>query len=83
MSQQSRFPTAINPDGAAILDVERGSISMLNTTGSYIWQGLQRGESISSIAGSLALTTGESSLAVMRDVEDFVDELKHRGLISE
>ncbi|WP_390891617.1 PqqD family protein [Edaphobacter flagellatus] len=56
---------------------------MLNTTGSYIWQGLQRGESISSIAGSLALTTGESSLAVMRDVEDFVDELKHRGLISE
>lgn len=68
-------------DGAAILDIERGLISTLNPTGAYVWQGLQRGESLETIIANLARETGEESLFVERDVREFVEDLKQKRLL--
>ena len=71
-----------NEDGAAILDTKRGTISTLNPTGAYIWQALERGESVETIAASLARETGEHVDTVKRDLREFVESLKEQELFS-
>jgi len=75
--------TVVDRDGAAILDIERGQVSTLNSTGAYVWQGLQRGESRETIIANLAGETGEESLLVERDVREFVEDLKQKRLLPE
>jgi hypothetical protein len=71
-----------NHDGGAILDIEHDSISTLNPTGAYVWQGLQRGDSVDTIIANLAHETGEQPLLVEHDVREFVEDLKRRQLLS-
>jgi hypothetical protein len=77
----SHLHTVADPDGAAILDIERGSISTLNPTGAFVWQGLERGEAPEAIIVSLARETGEDVIAVERDVRDFIESLKNQHLL--
>lgn len=74
--------TIVNEDGAVILDTRLGTISTLNTTGAYIWQALERGDSLEAIAASLAQETGEQIDVVKRDVREFMDSLKSQQLLS-
>ena len=78
----SHLRTAANADGAAILDTEAGRISTLNTTGTYVWNALQRGEDIEAIAANLARETGEQIERVKKDLRDFLDALKKLNLLS-
>jgi hypothetical protein len=71
----------VDQDGAAILDIRQGTISSLNPTGAYVWQALERGESLEAIAASLARETGEQIDAVMNDVRKFIDALKEKHLL--
>jgi len=71
----------VNDDGAVILDIERDSISTLNPTGAYVWQGLQRGELLETIIANLARDTGEEFLLVERDVREFIEDLKQKRLL--
>jgi hypothetical protein len=71
----------VNDDGAAILDIERDSISTLNPTGAYVWQGLQRGETLETIIANLARDTGEDALLVDHDVREFFDDLTKKHLL--
>jgi hypothetical protein len=71
----------VNEDGAVILDIGQGLISTLNPIGAYVWQGLQRGESLETIIANLARETGEESLMVERDVREFVENLKQKRLL--
>lgn len=80
-SENSSLHMIADADGAAILDIERGLISTLNATGSFIWQELRRGESKAAIAVSLAKETGEEPTVVERDVQAFIDDLKRRNLM--
>jgi Coenzyme PQQ synthesis protein D (PqqD) len=80
-SENSHLKTVVDQDGAAILDIERGQISTLNATGAYVWQGLQRGDSLKTIIANLVHETGEGVLIVERDVHQFLDELKHKHLL--
>ena len=73
--------SVVDRDGAAILDVERGLISTLNPTGGYVWKGLERGDVVETIIANLAQETGEDVAVVERDVHEFVDDLKRRGLL--
>jgi hypothetical protein len=75
------FKVVANQDGAAILDAERGSLSTLNPTGAYVWQRLQRGESLDNVVASLARETSEDSSVVERDVREFVEDLKRNYLL--
>jgi hypothetical protein len=79
--QHTHLRVIANQDGAAILDIKAGRISTLNTSGAYIWQALERGEDIESIAQGLSRDTGEQIEAVKKDVADFVDALKKQDLL--
>jgi len=80
-TQNSSLHMIADADGAAILDVERGLISTLNATGSFIWQELRRGESKAAVVASLARDTGADRAVVERDVEAFIDDLKRKDLL--
>jgi hypothetical protein len=73
--------TAFNQDGAAILDTERGVISTLNPTGAYIWKALQDGMSADEVILSLVQGTGEPVEMIERDVHEFLEALKGKGLL--
>ena len=68
--------------GAVILDIKRGLISTLNSTGAYIWQGLEREEPIETIVTNLVRETGGALADVERDVREFTETLKRAGLSS-
>jgi hypothetical protein len=76
------FRTVVNEDGAAVLDTHSGVITTLNTTGAYIWQALQRGDSAELIASNLARETGEDLAAIEPGVAAFLAELKDHDLWS-
>ncbi len=80
-NQHTHLRVIANQDGAAILDIEAGKISTLNPSGAYIWQALERGEDIESIAQGLARDTGEQIEAVKKDVADFIEALKKQDLL--
>jgi hypothetical protein len=79
--ENPNLQSILDQDGAVILDIERGLISTLNPIGAYVWQGLQRGESLGTIIVNLARETGEESLTVERDVREFVEDLKQKRLL--
>ena len=81
VSQTPNLKTIVGEDGAVILDIERDSMSTLNPTGGYVWQRLQRGETIETIIANLARETGEDSLVVEPDVREFVAELQRKQLM--
>jgi hypothetical protein len=79
--EDRRLRTVVDQDGGVILDIEHGLISTLNPTGAYVWQGLQRRESVETIISDLAHETGEEALTVERDVHAFVEDLKQKSLL--
>jgi Coenzyme PQQ synthesis protein D (PqqD) len=82
VNDNSHLRTIVNQDGAAVLDMKLGTIATLNATGSYVWQGLERGESLETIVINLSRDTGEQPEVVGRDVKRFVETLRARQLLS-
>ena len=78
----SHLRMVANEDGAAVLNTKSGSLSALNPTGAYVWRGLERGESVETIAENLARETGMPRETVEHDVREFVEALKKQGLTS-
>ena len=74
--------TIVNEDGAVLLDTKLGTISTLNTTGAYIWQALERGDSSETIATNLAHETAEQLDLVEQDVRQFIESLRAQKLLS-
>lgn len=70
-----------DPDGAAILDAKRGALARLNSTGSYVWQRLERGDPIEQIVRDLASDTGADTATVERDVQVFTEQLRAHHLL--
>jgi hypothetical protein len=73
----------VDHDGAVILDIERGTMLTLNSTGSYVWARLGQGKPIDEIIGELANETGSDPVAVDCDVRAFLDELKSKHLFTD
>jgi hypothetical protein len=78
--EKTHLHTVVDQDGAAILDIERGLITTLNPTGAYVWQGLERGETLERIVANLTRETGEDALVVERDVHQFFEALEENHL---
>jgi len=78
----SSFPTAINPDGASIMDISRNQITVLNSTGEFIWTRLQRGETIENVICELAELSNTSKDVVAADAQKFLDQLAIEHLLS-
>jgi hypothetical protein len=74
--------TIANQDGAVILNSAAGTITTLNSTGAFVWQGLERGESADMIAQNLARETGKEVTAIRYDLLEFIDSMKKAKLFT-
>jgi hypothetical protein len=74
--------TIANQDGAVILNFVAGTITTLNSTGAFVWQGLERGESADMIAQNLARETGKEVTAIRYDLLEFIDSMKKAKLFT-
>jgi len=74
ISPSPRLHSIVDSDGAAILDIEHGSLTRLNSTGSYVWERLLRGEPVSQIVLSLADETKTDVTIVQSDVDVFLEQ---------
>ena len=72
----------VDQDGAAILNSAAGTITTLNSTGAFVWQGLERGEDADMIAQNLARETGEEVDAIRKDLGEFIDAMKKEKLLT-
>ena len=79
--ENSYLQTVVDQVGVAILDIDRGQVSKLNPTGAFVWQRLQRGETIEEVIANLACETGEEIHVIERDVREFVEVLKEQRLL--
>jgi hypothetical protein len=77
----SHLHVVADQDGAAILNLERGEVSMLNPMGAQVWQRLQRGDTVGTIVADIAHDTDEDIQIVERDIREFVAMLKERCLV--
>jgi len=80
-NSHTHLRTIANQDGAAILDINAGRITTLNTSGGFIWQALEAGLDPECIAQDLSRDTGEPIETVKRDVADFIAALKKQDLL--
>lgn len=69
------------PDGAILLDLERGRVLHLNSTGSYIFERLNRGESGIRIAEEMSRSLHVSRDVAISDIGEFLQLLEREGLI--
>ncbi len=74
--------TVANQDGAVVLNSAAGTITTLNSTGAFVWHGLERGESPDMIAQNLAIESGEDVTAVKKDLLEFIDSIKKAKLVA-
>jgi hypothetical protein len=81
-AESSHLRAIVNQDGAAILNSMAGTITTLNSTGAFVWQGLERGEDVDIIAQNLARETGEEVDAIKTDLYEFVDAMKKEKLLA-
>ena len=72
----------VDHDGAVILESPCNAMTTLDSTGAYIWERLQRGFQVDAIVAELARDTGADELIVAKDVEEFMEKLKSKHLVS-
>jgi len=80
-SPNPRLRSIVNEDGAVILDIPRNQIANLNSTGGYIWNKLQQGESVDQIVRELSAESNTDPLLVEQDVHVFLDQLMSKHLL--
>jgi hypothetical protein len=78
----SQLRSLVTPDGTMILDAKHNVVITLNTIGGYIWGRLQDGKSVESIIHDLAQETGADTATVERDVQEFIEDLSRRHLVT-
>ncbi len=78
----SHLRSIVDHDGAVILDSKYNSILTFNATGGYVWEKLQQGHLIEDIVRELAQETMTEIFIVERDVQEFLDDLKSRHLVT-
>jgi hypothetical protein len=72
----------VDHDGAVILDIPHNAITTLDSTGAYVWERLQRGLQVNAIVRELADETGVEESVVAKDIEEFMEQLKSKHLVS-
>jgi hypothetical protein len=75
--------SVVDHDGAVILDSSRNAMTILDATGAYIWQRLNRGMPLDAIVAELARDTGVDEQMVAKDVDAFMEQLKSKHLVTD
>jgi hypothetical protein len=80
-STNPHLRSIVNEDGAVILDIPRNQMVTLNSTGGYIWNKLQQGESAEQIVRELSAESKTDPLVVEQDVHAFLEQLMAKHLL--
>jgi Coenzyme PQQ synthesis protein D (PqqD) len=80
-SPNPHLRSIVNRDGAVILDIPRNQMVTLNSTGGYIWNKLQQGESAEQIVRELSAESNTDPIVVERDVHAFLKQLMSKHLL--
>jgi len=81
MHLSKNLRTVTNADGGAVLDILRGKMFRLNTTGAKILELLARGCTKESIASEISQSCGVDIGLVSADVHAFLAALRTAGLL--
>jgi hypothetical protein len=81
-SIRERIRRSQSPDGAIVLDIDKGKMFCLNSSGSVIFQLLEREYSEERIVEELMRLFEISEDVARRDLRDFCDSLKHHALVA-
>jgi Coenzyme PQQ synthesis protein D (PqqD) len=71
----------VDQDGGVLLDMQNNVMVVLDATGAYVWQQLERGLGVESIIAELAYNTGADAITIAKDVSSFVEQLGTRQLV--
>jgi Coenzyme PQQ synthesis protein D (PqqD) len=80
-SEDSGIRSIADQDGGVILDIKRDQFFSLNIMGSRIWTDLQTQQSIDEIKATIVEETGADASTVASDVDEFIEELRAKGLL--
>lgn len=84
MFEIANYVQSVTENGETmLLDTRVEQFLALNATGAFIWERLQRGDSIASIVEALVKTTGADAVEVERDTREFIEGLLSRGFVCE
>lgn len=89
MTREQRFlvppsvRSAVNDDGAVLLDINSGSIYSLNVVGGFIWNRLTLGRSSEEIARALSSECDISDALALADIKHFTAKLVENKLLAE
>lgn len=80
------FPDTIrrvaNADGGVVLDLRRGTMFRVNPVGAKVLDLLELGDSATQIAEKLSAEFNVALNDVHADVQEFIESLKTRGVVS-
>jgi Coenzyme PQQ synthesis protein D (PqqD) len=82
LSISPELRSLITPEGAVILNISADRMITINPTGAYIWARLQEGKTIDQIIESLAAETGHDLVLVANDVQEFLEQMAEKRLLS-
>lgn len=68
-------------DGTTLLDLSKDEMIALNETGALIWRRLAAGGTLGDCATEFASAADIPLSVAAADVDEFVDDLKRRGLL--
>ena len=80
---RSDIRASFRPDGAAFMDPRSGNMYTLNASASLIAQSLRDGHSTTAAADILASQFELSKEKALASVENFLEECRKAGLLSE
>jgi len=83
MRLSSNTRTVTNADGGVMLDLRKGKLFRLNSTGAVILELLARGGTEESIAAELSRLCGVDCALASSDVHAFLAVLRSHGLLDE
>lgn len=81
-SIRERIRSSQSPDGGIVLDIDKGKMFSLNSSGSVILQLLEKEYSEERIVEELVHLFGIPADVAKRDFRDFCDSLKHLALVT-
>lgn len=81
-SIRERIRSTQSPDGGIVLDIDQGKMFSLNSSGSVIFQLLEKEYSEERIVEELVRLFEIPAEVAKRDLTDFCDSLKHHALVA-
>jgi hypothetical protein len=78
---RANIKSAINRDGAVLLDIDRGQMLSCNPMGAHIWQLIEIGTPQAEIVAAIVKECGVATEIAARDVDEFLTVLRNHELI--